>query len=58
MATDIFKIPKIFGEMIFSRIEERQGPGGLPKIGNKPKVNKQILLRFWEANDFHRKEPK
>ena len=40
VATDIFKIPKIFGEMIFSRIEEKQGPGGLPKIGNKPKVNK------------------
>ena len=25
VATDIFKVPKIFSEMIFARIEQRQG---------------------------------
>ena len=38
VATDVFKIPKIFSDMLFARIE--QVCGQLPKIGGKPKVNK------------------
>ena len=39
VATDVFKIPKIFSDMLFARLEQVCGP--LPKIGGKPKINKQ-----------------
>ena len=58
VVTDIFKIPKIFSDMLFTRIEKKQGAQGLPKLGGTPKMNKQILARYWDANDLHRKEPK
>ena len=39
VCTDIFRIPKIFSEMVFERVEAKMGP--LPKLGGKAKVNKQ-----------------
>ena len=39
VCTDIFKIPKIFSDMLFARLEKRMGP--LPKLGGKAKINKQ-----------------
>ena len=53
---DIMKYPKIFAEMLFTRLENKYGP--LPKLGGKAKINKQIVIRYWESLDFHRKEPK
>ena len=58
VTTEIFKIPKIFNDMLFTRIEQKQGTQGLPKLGGTPKINKQILLKFWDALDNHRKDPK
>lgn len=58
MATDIFKIPKIFSDMLFAKIEQRMGPNGLPKLSGSPKLNKQILQRLWEQSGYHRKDPK
>ena len=49
VTTEIFKIPKIFNDMLFTRIELKQGAQGFPKLGGTPKINKQILLKFWEA---------
>ena len=43
MATDIFKIPKIFSDMLFARIEKKVGPNGLPKLSGAAKINRQIL---------------
>lgn len=43
VATDIFKIPKIFSDMLFARIEQKVGPNGLPKLSGSAKINKQIL---------------
>ena len=48
VATEIFKIPKIFCDMLFARIELKMGPNGLPKLSGAAKCNKQILLRLWE----------
>ena len=43
VATDIFKIPKIFSDMLFVRIEKKVGPNGLPKLSGSAKINRQIL---------------
>ena len=43
MATDIFKIPKIFSDMLFTRIDQKMGPNGLPKLSGSAKINRQIL---------------
>ena len=48
VATEIFKFPKIFSDMLFTRIEQKQGAQGLPKLSGTPKVNKAILQRFWD----------
>jgi len=40
VATEIFKIPKIFKDMLFERIEQKQGATGLPQVAGKPTVNK------------------
>jgi len=56
--TDIFKIPKIFSDMLFTRIESKQGSQGLPKISGTPKVNKQILVKFWDTSECLKKSPK
>lgn len=41
VATEIVKIPKIFGEMLFARVESSQDPKiGLPKSDGKPKVTR------------------
>lgn len=56
VCTEIFKIPKIFSDMLFARLEQKMGP--LPKLGGKAKINKQQVLRFWESADYHRKDPK
>ena len=58
MASEIFKVPKIFAEMVFTRLESKAGPNGLPKLSGAPKANKQIFLRYWEANNMQKKEPK
>ena len=58
VATDIFKIPKIFRDMLWARIEQIQGSAGLPQVGGKPTVNKDIILRMWQQRDYHRKDPK
>ena len=39
VCTDVFKIPKIFTNMLFTRLEQKMGP--LPKLGGKAKINKQ-----------------
>lgn len=56
VCSEIFEIPKIFAEMLFTRIEQKMGP--LPKLGGKAKINKQQLIRFFENADFHRKDAK
>ena len=43
VATEIFKIPKIFKDMLFARIEQMQGSKGLPQVAGKPTVNKQLI---------------
>lgn len=43
VTTEIFKIPKIFCDMLFVRIEQKVGPNGLPKLSGSAKINKQIL---------------
>ena len=43
VATDIFKIPKIFSDMLFTRIDQKMGPNGLPKLSGSAKINRQIL---------------
>ena len=48
VTTDIFKIPKIFSDMLFTRIEQKVGPNGLPKLSGSAKLNKQILQRLWD----------
>lgn len=41
VASEIVKIPKIFGEMLFTRVESRQDPKiGLPKSDGKAKVTR------------------
>ena len=58
VCTEIFKIPKIFCEMLFSRLEKKAGPQGLPKLSGSAKANKAILQRFWDQNNYQRKSPK
>ena len=43
VASDIFMIPKIFSEMLFTRLEKKAGPQGLPKLSGSAKANKAIL---------------
>lgn len=38
VTTDVFKIPKIFSDMLFTRLELKMGP--LPKLGGNAKINK------------------
>lgn len=40
VATEIFQIPKIFRDMLFTRIESLQGSKGLPQVNGKPSVNR------------------
>ena len=57
ISTEIFKVPKIFNEMIFQRIVELKG-SSMPKVGGEPKLTRQVLHRFWEEFDFQRMIPK
>ena len=51
ISTEIFKVPKIFNEMIFQRIVDLKG-STMPKVGCEPKLTRQVLHRFWEELDF------
>jgi serine/threonine-protein phosphatase 2A regulatory subunit B'' len=42
VTTDIFKLPKIFSEMLFTRIVELKGPN-MVKVGSDHKLTRQVL---------------
>ena len=57
VATDVFKIPKIFCEILFTRIVELRG-SSMTKVGNDYKLTRQLLHRLWEELDYQRMPPK
>ena len=57
VTTEIFKLPKIFSEMLFARIVELKG-ATMVKVGADPKLTRQVLQKLWEDLDFQRMHPK
>ena len=51
VTTEIFKIPKIFNDMLFNRIIELKG-STMAKVGGDFKLTRQVLHRLWEDLNF------
>ena len=55
--TDIFKIPKIFRDMLYAKVES-VGKVGATKQGGDTHITRETVLKYWDLKDFHRKDPK
>lgn len=57
LTNDVFKIPKIFCEMLHTRME-KVCKTGLVKQGANTLISREAIEAYWMARDYHRKDPK
>ena len=58
MISEIFKIPKIFRDMLHLRISKVSRVGVSKSQSGETLLARDAILKYWDMKDFHRKDVK